>query len=62
MSHGAERSAHVLVPWECACGKVARVNLTVLGPLGTVRCTCGRSSRPVTLCTYCGDTDHPGPC
>jgi hypothetical protein len=38
-------------PWECPrCGKTAQANLTRLGPLGVVRCTCGsksRATRPV---------------
>lgn len=34
------------VPWECpSCGKTAKANLTRLGPLGVVLCTCGTTSR-----------------
>jgi hypothetical protein len=39
-----------LVSWECPrCGKSAQANLTALGPLGMVICTCGTTSRPATL-------------
>lgn len=36
----------VWVPWACPiCGKTATANLTALGPLGVVLCTCGHASR-----------------
>lgn len=42
----AGEGAEVWVPWECpSCGKKAQANLTRLGPLGVVRCTCGTTSR-----------------
>lgn len=35
----------VWVLWECpACSKTAQANLTRLGPLGVVLCTCGTTS------------------
>lgn len=47
MAEAPEKPLAVHVPWTCPrCGKSATVNLAVLGPLGAVRCTCGKVSQP----------------